>query len=224
MNTLTYDPNLYALQKKEKHSDFEDQLETASDKKEESDICRFWGCYESSQHVDHNNRLCRFHDTILTNVFIAKFQSFVMEESDMFKKIKDFISNNPGLTKHMMMLFNETSKNVVIINEKVKYGVTDNIDETIYLVDNVENLFMSYIKNHYEWLLTPESFTKMLLEMDREDVEDLILGMTTFEDDEQTHITFYVNSIDKINMIELICHHIAYDIHGKYSPVTIKVE
>ena len=148
--------------------------------------------------------------------------AFVLNEPNMLGRIQSYMEENKIIINHLDTLFTDT--NIVIIGEKTKYCVYDQRSESVHLVDNSINLFMAYVKNHYNWLVNDKNFSDWLVKQTSNDCIDTIVSMIAFENSEQDYIIFYLKNLEKDNMIEIICRHIAHDIYGAFVSRSIKVE
>lgn len=228
MSTLTFEPDFYKFQKKHSHGleTFDDKLRNVYNDKVEKRLCQFWGCHESLNESNDEPTLCCFHEKMITNIFQTNLTAFIVNEPDMFAKIKLFISNenNICLIQHLNDLFDKS--NEIYIGQHKKYGVRT-VHGCIFMVDDAVGLFMSYIKNMKPWLLSDKHLTEWLSENSTEDIVDELTSMSSFTvpinctDDVTIH---YIKSLTKDNMIELICHHIANDIRNVYTKQYIRVE
>jgi hypothetical protein len=193
--------------------------------KTDKKLCQFWGCHEShpeaDTELDTEQQLCAFHEKTITDVFQTKLTAFISNESDMFTKIKSFISSedNIRLIRHLDVLFDKS--NEIYIDQRKKYGVK--MAGQIFLIDDNVGLFMSYIKNVKPWLLSDSHLTDWLSTEKTEEIVDELTSMTAFTVDDDV-VIHYIKSLTKENMIEMICHHVSNEIRNVYSKQSIKVE
>ncbi len=225
--TLTFDPDFYKFQKQSSNNleEFDCKISSIYEDKSENHLCQFWGCHEScpeeDSELDVPNELCQYHEKLVNDVFQTKLTAFITNESDMLTKIRSFISNeaNVCLIQHLNSLFGKD--NEIYIGEHKKYGVVRDTGD-IYMVDNAISLFMCYIKSDKSWLISENHLTEWLTSDTSEQINEELTSITSFiiEDGK----TYYIKSLTKENMIEVICHYIANDIRGIYKKQSINVE
>jgi len=234
MSTLTFEPDLYKFQKQCSNcpDDFDNKIVSVYNSKLQKNLCQYWGCCETcieqslsddQSDLDGPLNLCDHHMKTITNVFTSKLTAFISNEPDMLNRIKTFIEHddNIKLIDHLNDLF--TSKNEVFVGQSKKYGLS--MDGDIVLVDNKVGLFMSYIKNMIPWLISDAHLTEWMLKTDSDTIKENLVALASYRmSDDPNIVIYYIKSLTKENIIEIICHNIAHDIRGNYEIQPIKVE
>lgn len=226
--TLTFEPDFYKFQKQLSGDlqAFDEKITKIYNDKNEKNLCQFWGCHESCPETDYElddpNDLCQYHEKLINHVFQTKLTAFITNEPDMLTKIKSFISNeaNAGLIQHLNSLFSKD--NEIYIGEHKKYGVVRGNGD-IYMVNDAISLFMSYIKSDKSWLISENHLTEWISSETTEQINGELASITSFITN-GNYTIYYIKSLTKENMIEMICHHIANDIRDIYIKQTIRVE
>jgi hypothetical protein len=227
MSILTFEPDIYKLQKQcSTISDFRQKIIQTYNIKKDNGLCQFWGCCQKCREDEDT---CEYHEKMIVEIFTAKLMAFIINEPNMLNKIKAYISNeeNIHLIKHLEELFDKD--NEIYIGQHKKYGIRTNDEygrhvntDIVILVDDPISLFMSYIKMNKSWLISDSHLTDWLFKTDSDSITRNLTNIVSFYS--MGVNVYYIKSLIKEDMIEIICHHVANEIYGAYVKEKVRVE